>query len=66
MPNLYSVIIKGQQYKPVIENKEIIGIKRYNVKYGMWVTLKFTGSNADAENELFKLLKSEYISQMSK
>ncbi|UGB29947.1 hypothetical protein [Metabacillus sp. B2-18] len=65
MSNLYSVIIEGQQYKPVIENNEIVSIKKYSAKYCMWVTLKFTGSNENAENELLELLKSEYISQMS-
>lgn len=65
MSNLYSVIIEGQQYKPVIENNEIISIKKYNAKYGMWVTLKFTGSNENAGNELLELLKKEYIEQMT-
>jgi len=65
MSNLYSVIIEGQQYKPVIENNEIVSVKKYNAKYGMWVTLKFTGSNEGAEEELLELLKNEYIRQMS-
>lgn len=65
MSNLYSVIIEGQQYKPVIENNEIVSIKKYSAKYGMWVTLRFTGSNENAESELLVLLKSEYIRQMS-
>lgn len=65
MFNLYPVIIEGQQYKSVIENNEIVSVKKYNAKYGMWVTLKFTNSNENAENELLELLKSEYIRQKS-
>jgi hypothetical protein len=63
MSTLESVVIQGQRYIPLFEDGEIVSIKRYNCKYGMWVTLKFTGSDVTAESELLEMLKREYIQQ---
>jgi hypothetical protein len=65
MSNAKAVDLKNEKYVPYIEDGEIVSIKKYNAKYGMWVILKFTGSNKEAESELLELLKKESIRQMS-
>ncbi|MEJ9271545.1 hypothetical protein P4506_08515, partial [Geobacillus stearothermophilus] len=51
MSTLEAVVIDGQKYLPIIENDEVIGVKRFNEKHGMWVVVKFMESNVNAERE---------------
>ncbi|ASS98416.1 hypothetical protein NSQ51_13720 [Geobacillus sp. FSL K6-0789] len=63
MSTLEAVVIDGQKYLPIIENDEVIGVKRFNEKHGMWVVVKFMESNVNAERELLEMLTQEYIRQ---
>lgn len=57
-----TLAVGGQVYKKVLENGQIVGLRRFNKEYKRWIVIKFS-DDAHAETELLRLLKIEFIQQ---
>ena len=57
-----TVMVGGQEYEMVWEDARLVGLRRFNNEYRMWMVVKFS-DDAAAEAELLQQLKTEYIRQ---
>lgn len=58
-----SITINGREYRPVFENGQLVGIKRYHSSFGMWVEMDFAKENLEVNQEILRLLNHEYVNQ---
>lgn len=59
-----TLAVGGQVYEKVLENGQLVGLRRFNKEYERWIVIKFS-DDVHAETELLRLLKIEYIHQQS-
>ncbi|MEC1718734.1 hypothetical protein [Schinkia azotoformans] len=52
--------INGMRYIASVVNDEIVSLKRFQQKYGIWIELKFS-DNQNTKDDLLKQLTDEYI-----
>jgi len=57
-----TLAVGGQVYEKVLENGQLVGLRRFNKEYKRWIVMKFS-DDVHAETELLRLLKTEYIQQ---
>jgi hypothetical protein len=61
MSTLEVVNVNGQEYGLVVEAGQVVGMKRFNKEHKMWVVLRFSDVESDAEELLLDHLTAEYV-----
>lgn len=57
------LIVQGIEYQVLKEEEKIIGLKRFNERTKMWVTINFAAELKNADQYLKELLTQEYLNQ---
>lgn len=65
MSTLETVMVNGQEYALMMEDGNVVGIKRFNAKHKRWVTLRFAEEDSNAAEELLAHLTAEYFRMQS-
>ncbi|GMK39117.1 hypothetical protein PCCS19_21710 [Paenibacillus sp. CCS19] len=55
--------LSKSDYDLVLEDECVVGFKRYNKEFGMWVELRFSEIDSDAKEMLLITLVDEYAKQ---
>ncbi|AIQ40518.1 hypothetical protein [Paenibacillus sp. FSL R5-0912] len=58
-----TVTVGGSEYSVIVEEGVVVGLKRFNSKYGLEVEVHFSKENSSAEQTLVSLLEEAYLKQ---
>ena len=62
-----TIYVGDREYEPIEESGRVVGLKRFDPTFKMWVELRFDESaSAIVEEELVGLLSAEYLDQVMK